>query len=399
MTTEKRSRQVHSRWTVVAAFTVMAAATQVVWLTYAPVTGVAAHRFGVSESAIGWLATMFPLWYVVLAIPTGRILDRWFKAGLAAGAVLTAGGAVLRLAGASYGWALAGQIVIAIGQPLVLNAISAVSRNYLSEKDRARGIAMSSAGMFGGLVVLFVLGALLPADGQFTLLVGIGSAVACVAALVLLITLRHPVRASSGAIGRRVTVRETLGDPFIRRICLGVFFPFGTFNAITTFAEALLKPAGVHAETASVMLLITVVAGVVSSAFIPVVAARHRRERETMIAALMVATACCLLLAVAPSVPMGFAGLAIIGFVLLAPFPIILELVERRTGESEGTAAGMVMLTGNLGALLVTGTVGLFVHEPTVAFLFCAGVALLGVPVLRGVNKTAGADIRTVQPV
>jgi hypothetical protein len=51
------------------------------------VTTVAAARYGVSESAIGWLAQVFPLIYVVLAIPCGLILDRWFRAGLIAGAV------------------------------------------------------------------------------------------------------------------------------------------------------------------------------------------------------------------------------------------------------------------------------------------------------------------------
>ena len=52
-----------SRWSVVAAFTVVGAATQIVWLTYAPVTTVAAEHFGVSENAVGWLANLFPLFY------------------------------------------------------------------------------------------------------------------------------------------------------------------------------------------------------------------------------------------------------------------------------------------------------------------------------------------------
>ena len=65
-----------SRWPVVAAFAVVAAVTQLVWLNYAPVTSVAAAHFGVSATAIGWLANMFPLWYVLLAVPAGMVLDR-----------------------------------------------------------------------------------------------------------------------------------------------------------------------------------------------------------------------------------------------------------------------------------------------------------------------------------
>ncbi|MET7474590.1 MFS transporter [Streptomyces sp. NPDC005648] len=393
---QSQSDPVRSRWTAVAAFTVLAASTQVAWLGYAPVTGIAADHFGVSESAIGWLANMFPLWFVVLAIPAGRILDRHFKAGMAAGALLTAAGAVLRWSGDSYGWALVGQSVIAIGQPLVLNAIPAVARNHLAEKDRARGIAIASAGMFSGMVAAFALGVVLPDAGQFTTLVGIGSALACAAALAQLATLRHPVRAASGPAAPDVTVRATLSDPFVRRMCMVVFFPFGTFSAITTFTETLLEPAGVHADVASVMLVVGVVAGVAGSALVPVAAARHGREARTIVAGLLVAAVCCVLLAVAPSVPVGFAGLALIGFGLLPSLPIILELLERRTGDSEGTAAGLVMFSGNLGALVVTGAVGLLVHEPAVAFLLCATGAVVAALLLRRLGRPVPVEAQAV---
>src|SRR3954464_1042251 len=93
-----------SRWLAIVGYSLVGAATQLVWLNFAGVTTVAASRYGVSESAIGWLAQVFPLLYVVLAIPCGLILDRWFRAGLIAGAVLTAIGAVVWLIGDDYGW-------------------------------------------------------------------------------------------------------------------------------------------------------------------------------------------------------------------------------------------------------------------------------------------------------
>ena len=103
------------------------------WLTYAPVTTVAAEHYGVSESAIGWLAEIFPLLYVVLALPAGDLLDRWFRPSLLFGAWLTAGGAVLRLGG-GYDAALAGQILIAVAQPFVLNALTKVVSGYVEPR-------------------------------------------------------------------------------------------------------------------------------------------------------------------------------------------------------------------------------------------------------------------------
>ena len=70
---------------------------------------------GVSARAVGDLAGIFPLMYVVLALPCGRWLDARFEQALSVGAILTAGGGPLRLLGpGSYGWALAGQFVVAM---------------------------------------------------------------------------------------------------------------------------------------------------------------------------------------------------------------------------------------------------------------------------------------------
>ena len=42
-------------WRVVAAYGLVAAATQMLWLTYAAITTESAHRYGVSVGAVGWL--------------------------------------------------------------------------------------------------------------------------------------------------------------------------------------------------------------------------------------------------------------------------------------------------------------------------------------------------------
>lgn len=389
-----------SRWSVIAAFAFLAAASQIIWLNYAPDTSFVASRFGVSESAIGWLANIIPLCCVILALPAGVVLDRWFKPSLTAAALISAGGAVLRLAGHSYGWALAGQVVLAIGQPVLLNSIPLVARNYLAEKDRAAGIAISTAGMFTGMVCVFALGAVIPSAEWLTVGIGVGTGIACAAALAMLTALRHPVRVSAFApSGERAAVLATLRDPFIGRICLLVFFPFGTFNAIMTFAQPLLEPAGVSAGIASVMLLIMVLAGVISCVFLPVLAARRGLERPALLTGAAAAAAGCLLLVVAPSVPSGFVSLTVVGLGLLPTLPIVLEMVERHTGQSEGAASGLIWLSGNLGGVVVTAGIGLLIRLPAIAFLVCGVGVVLAAPLIRGLRVPAPAKTPTPQAV
>jgi hypothetical protein len=155
----------------VLAYAALSAANQMLWLTFTPFTTDAAHHYGVSSGAIGWFAEIFPLVYVLLAVPAGTLIDRGLPFWLGTGAVLTAAGGLLRLAGDGYLPVLAGQLLVAVAQPLVLNAVTKVSGSYLRPADRASGIAVSSAGIFAGMLLALVTGAALGAHHLHVLLV------------------------------------------------------------------------------------------------------------------------------------------------------------------------------------------------------------------------------------
>jgi len=61
-----------TRWLVLAGYSLLVASTQLLWLAFAPVTAQAHQALGVSEGAIGDLAAINPLMYVLLALPAGR---------------------------------------------------------------------------------------------------------------------------------------------------------------------------------------------------------------------------------------------------------------------------------------------------------------------------------------
>ncbi|TCO44053.1 putative MFS family arabinose efflux permease [Kribbella antiqua] len=367
-----------SRWAAIVGYSLVGAATQLVWLNFAGVTTVASTRYGVSEGAIGWLAQVFPLLYVVLAIPCGLILDRWFRAGLIAGAVLTAVGAVVRLAGDSFGWLLAGQIVASIAQPLVLNAVTGITGRYLSAKDRPTGIAVGTASIFAGMVIAFLLSAV---TSDIPAILAVSAVFCLVSGAVLVVALRNQGPFEVARLGpSRGALRIAWGDSLIRRLCVLAIFPFGVFVAMSTFAQALLEPAGVTGGTASTILLVQVVAGVLGSAIIPIIVVRRHAESLLLVISLATTAAACVLLALLPGVVTGFVAITLIGLLLLPALPIVLELVERRTGEAEGTAAGLIWMSGNLGGLLVAVVVGLLVDHPTAAFTVMALIALAAVP-------------------
>jgi len=138
-------RAATGRWAVLGAYALLAACTQLLWLTFAPVTIETARALRVDVGVAGDLAAVFPLVYVGLALPAGRWLDGRFARALGAGAVLTGAGALLRVAvPTSFAWQLAAQLVIAAGQPLVLNAITKVAAGHFPPRERPTAIAIGT---------------------------------------------------------------------------------------------------------------------------------------------------------------------------------------------------------------------------------------------------------------
>jgi predicted MFS family arabinose efflux permease len=376
-----------SSWSPVLAYAGLSAANQMLWLTYAPITTDAARHYGVSEGAIGWLAEIFPLLYVLLALPAGRLIDRHLPLWLGVGAVLTGAGALVRLAADGYPAVLAGQVLVAVAQPFVLNAVTSVSAGYLRPRDRAAGIAVSSAGIFFGMVLALVLGAAL-GTGRLGALLGVQAIIAAVTALALCLTLRRPVPPAVGS-GPAVPLRSVWADRCLRRLIGLVCVGFGVFIALTTWLQALLDPAGVSEQTAGYLLLAMVVAGVAGSAVLPPLIARRRRELRFVFLSVVVAAAGLVVLAVRPGPGTGLAVCVAVGAVLLTDLPIILELAERRAGAAGGTASALVWLAGNGAGLIAALVVQLLVHEPDAAFAVLAGLLLLGVPLLHSLRRAA----------
>jgi predicted MFS family arabinose efflux permease len=366
---------------VVIAYALVAAATQILWLTYAPIDTSSAEHYGVSTGAIGWLAEIFPLLYVVLALPAGRLLDAGFRPALAGGGALVALGGLLRLGGQTFAWAMAGQVAVAIAQPLVLNAVGKLAADYLPEEQRPAGIAVGAGAGFAGMLVALVLGPTVGGHGHIVRLLVVEAALALAAAAALAWELREPapnegqMEESAAVAGR--AVRRLWSLPPMRVMAGLVFVGFGVFVAVTTWLQTLLEPAGVSEQGAGALLVGMLVAGMIGCAVLPPLVDRRQAERTFMRAAVGAAILGPTLLALLTPVAARAVVLAAMGFVLLPALPIILTAAERLSGPAlAGTAGAIVWLAGNLGGLVVALVVQALVHHPTAAFLAMAAVSL-----------------------
>jgi predicted MFS family arabinose efflux permease len=383
-----------SGWRVIVAYSLVCASTQVLWLTYAAITTETARHYGVSVGAVGWLAEIFPLLYVVLAIPSGILLDRWFRPVLGGGGLLVAAGGLLRLGGDTFAWAMAGQVTVAVAQPVVLSAVSKLAGEYLPPDQRPSGIALGSAGGFVGMLIALLLGPTLGGHGQIERLLIVEAVLAGLPALALAVTLRRPGHESSehAAIAGNAA-RALWALPSMRTLCGLVFVGFGVFVALATWLQTLLHPSGVSETAAGALLVGMVIAGVIGCAVLPPLVARRGAERGFMRAATIAGCVGCVALGTIPSLAGRAVAIVAMGAMLLPALPVILTSTERLAGSAAGTAGAIVWMAGNLGGLVVALLVQALVHEPLAAFIAMAAVSLLGLPLAAKLRPIRGPEL------
>jgi predicted MFS family arabinose efflux permease len=267
-----------SRWLVLAAYALLAACTQMLWLTFAAVDTRSASVMHVEVGTISYLAAIFPFVYVVLALPTGRWLDMRFNQALTAGAALTALGALVRLASpGSFGLQLAGQLVISAGQPLVLNSVTKVAGRYFRVGERATAISIGTAALFIGILAAVLMAGPVFDAGGLPLLLRVQAAPSVLAALLVVIATRTaPSFPDDPSVA--ISLRWLAGDRFMWTLAALLFIGMGTYNAVATLLQPILAHFG-EGDAAGNLIAVLTFAGVVGAAVLPSAVARRDRRR------------------------------------------------------------------------------------------------------------------------
>lgn len=377
-------KQAGNDWFAIAAFCLVAAANQMLWLTFAPVTTDVAAHYGVSEDAVGLLSEIFPLFYVLLAVPAGLLLDRWPVQTLLSAAALSAGGAALRMGGDTYAWLFAGQALVSVAQPAILGAITKIADQRLAPQRRPMGIAVGSASTFAGAVAALALGALLGAEDGPDLLLAIGAGASAVALLVFAVAMIRPAPYAVEAPAVVVSeLRSVWGDPVMRRLSAIAFLGFGIFVSLTTWLQVLLEDRGVSSEQAGWLLVAMTLTGVVGALVVPALAIRHGKEAAALRMVAIVGSASCVVFAVAQSPEAAILPAMACGFFLLGALPLLLELTNRRAGSAAASAAALIWLAGNAGGIVVALLLQALLDMPSVAFIVAAVVVAAAAPLAR----------------
>ena len=349
-----------TRWVMLTVYMFMVAVNQLLWITFAPITGDATKYYGVSDLRIGILSMCFMIVYIVVSIPASWIIDRFgIRIGVGIGAVFTGVfGLVRGFAGPDYNWLLLAQIGIAIGQPFILNAITKLAARWFPIEERATAAGLGTLAMYFGILLGMTLTPYLIIGSGINgmlYIYGIISIITTVSFLVLI--KERPLTAPCRPDQEERSLvydgfKQTLRTKDFILLMVIFFIGLGVFNAVTTWIEDILRPRGFSATQAGITGGLMIVGGIIGALFIPILSDKYKRRTPFIILALIGATLGLAGITFATSYWLLLTSGMVLGFFLLSSGPIGFQYgAEITFPASEGTSNGMLLLMGQVSGI------------------------------------------------
>jgi MFS family permease len=377
------------RWVVLALFMLPAIATQVQWITFAPIAKDAAALYtGGRTGAIDLLAIVFMLVYLPVSFPASWCIDKLgLKWGTGIGVVILGLSGFLRIFAPSYAWLLVFQIGCAAGQPFVLNSFTKVAATWFPEKEEALASGLATMSLFIGLLVAMFAGDFVLAHykaggdprGGIALILVLYGMFSLVSMVLYLAFVKdkpkeppNPIAAEKKvAIGAGIRALFRNRD-FVYLLC-AFFIGLGAFNAISAKIDAIFeRPLDIDPALApGIVGGLMILGGIFGAVILSALSDRYHKRKIFMVLTMAVAVPLTLLLGYLPSIVLlGIVGFAF-GFFLVAALPVGLTYaVEKTHPVPEATSNGILMLSGQVSGILMA----LFFNLVAIALLFGLGL-------------------------
>ena len=348
------------RWVVLIGFMLAAAFNQLLWITFAAITGPAAAYYAVPDLSIGLLSVSFLIAYLFVSLPASWMIDTYgFRAAVGLGAVLTGVfGLVRGLVAANYTLVLLAQIGIAIGQPFILNAVTKVAARWFPVEERATASGLGSLAIYVGILAGLVLTPYLTIQvglPRVLLVYGAGAAVAMVIFLAVARE-RPPTPPGPPEQEERARMLDGLKQVLRKREFLLLMFIFfiglGIFNSVTTWIEDIVRPRGFTITQAGLAGGLMIAGGVLGALILPGLSDRRRRRVPFILVALAGALPGLAGVTFASTAALLYASAFVFGFFLLSSGPIGFQYgAEIARPTPEGTSTGLLLLMGQISGI------------------------------------------------
>jgi MFS family permease len=350
------------RWVVLSVFMFINLTIQILWITYAPITGIAARYYGVSDLQIGLLAMSFMMAFIPLSLPVSWAIDTYgFHLTVGIGAALMGICGIVRgLVGTDYNLVLISTIGIAIAQPFLLNAWTKVPAQWFGMNERATAVGLVTLANLVGTALGMVLTPLLIETFPIpTVQLFYGGAAAFSAVLFVFLAREKPrtLPCPPGQEVRALMLDGLKSALKVKEFWLYLFVSFigiGIFNGITTWVENIIRPRGFTPADAGTLGALMLGGGVLGAVIIPPFSDRQHKRQRYILLGFLLSIPWVVGLAFATDPWLLFVSAFLLGFFLISTSPIGMQYAAEITFPTpEGTSNGLIQLFGQASVVFV----------------------------------------------
>ncbi|MBN1666289.1 MAG: MFS transporter [Anaerolineales bacterium] len=343
------------RWVVLAVFMFINLTIQMLWITYAPITGLAAEFYGVADLQIGFLAMTFMIAFIPLSIPVSWVIDTYgFRIAVGIGSVLMGVFGLLRgFAGPDYTLVLWSTIGIAVAQPFLLNAWTTVPAKWFPPQGRATAVGLVTLANLVGTALGMVLTPMLITSMSIATVQLIFGGLAAFSALLFLLLAREAPPTPPCPPGQETRALMLAGLKHALRVkpfwlyLIVSFIGLGIFNGLTTWVEAIIRPRNFSPSDAGTLGALLIAGGLAGAILLPALSDKQGKRQRYLMLAFIGAIPGLLGITFATAPWLLFGSAVVLGFFLVSAMPIGMQYAAEITYPTpEGTSNGLIQLFG-----------------------------------------------------
>jgi MFS family permease len=403
------------RWIVLSAFMFITLAIEIQWLTHAAVERPAElfykGQFDPSSFLnINFLAMLYMILFLLLSFPASYIIDTYgIKSALRLGAAIAGiAGISKALFATSFTGVVISQAGLAVAQPFILNAVTAVTVRWFPLEERGLAAGLSALAQYIGIIIAMLVTPLLVGSNPelasygagFEKMLWIFGVITAISSLsVFILVKEHPEgyeyseKDSRHEFGKGVL--HILRNRDMQITMLLFLIGLGIFNAISSMTDSISEYAGVK-DSDGLIGGLMLIGGIFGAVILPALSDRYRMRKIFLVI--------CLAGMVPGIFGLSFAGNLgftqettymlllvssfIVGFFVMSAGPIGFQYAaEVSYPAPESASQGMLLWVGQLSGMIFVALMsinnnkhlGFFLAFFTILTLF----ALAGVLFLR----------------
>ena len=349
------------RWVVLSVFAFAIALTQFLWLNFAPIETAVRQELGISVFQVGLLTSIFPILSIILSAPVGTLLDaKGFRFTVSLGVIIMGISVLLRLKYHSYIWLFAGQFGISVAQPFILNSVSKFASVWFDKDESVIANGLGSMAMFIGMIAAMVITPVLVTGKGFGYALYVYAGVTLFGCVLFLVLGKNNPSLSSSLKEEEKeykgmdAYKSIFGMKDMLLLIAIMFIGIGFFNGLMTWMNELLSQNGFTEVQTGTIGGVIIGGGILGALVIPLLSDVLKRRKPFLIIATLVGGTIVYPFLNTRSMATAIVLGAMVGFFVISLLPIILQMTTEIVGERlTGTATGLLMLVGSVGAVVV----------------------------------------------